>query len=123
MLGAVRAIWRELLGHEHFGDDDNFFEVGGTSFSVIALQRSIEERLGISCRVTDLFLYPTAARLAAFLAPSAVEPDAVTPPAAAVVDVDELAVAAAGELAVADAPVDRRALRRRARGAEPVRAR
>ncbi|MEV0425772.1 amino acid adenylation domain-containing protein [Micromonospora sp. NPDC050495] len=59
----VAAVWAEVLDVAGFGVDDDFFALGGHSFSAVRAVRMIDERL----RVIDLFLHPTVRELAAYL--------------------------------------------------------
>ncbi|KAJ6095340.1 hypothetical protein N7486_006086 [Penicillium sp. IBT 16267x] len=62
---AERALWEEftsVLGAE-VGIDDSFFDVGGHSLMAIKLVSNINKRLGSTLRVSELFQYPTIARL------------------------------------------------------------
>ncbi|MDQ1919223.1 non-ribosomal peptide synthetase [Massilia pseudoviolaceinigra] len=67
LAGQIAAIWRDLLGLASVGHDERFNEVGGTSFSMIALRRELAQRLGVHVSVTDLFRYTTISQLAAHL--------------------------------------------------------
>lgn len=68
----VAAIWRDVLGLELVGLDDHFFEIGGTSFSMLAVQRELAARLGKQVSITDLFRHSTIAQLARHLTGGAV---------------------------------------------------
>jgi len=57
-------IWRELLGIERIGIDDNFFEMGGTSLMMIKLAHELRVRLQTAASVITLFQYHTIRRLA-----------------------------------------------------------
>ena len=57
-------IWREILGLEHVGLDEDFFEIGGNSLLVVHLMVVIEERHGIKLPLELLLEAPTVARLA-----------------------------------------------------------
>ena len=46
MLDAVRGLWRQLLGGDTFGLDDNLFDVGGTPALAVLLQARLQEALG-----------------------------------------------------------------------------
>lgn len=72
-LPVVRQLWEVVLGHDDFDDDENFFEVGGHSFTIVALQGLLQSR-GHHVALSDLFRYPTAAGLAAHLVALAGEP-------------------------------------------------
>ena len=63
----VAAIWRELLGLNKVGLHEPFFEIGGTSFTILAVQQELAKRLDHQVSITDLFRYTTVARLAAHL--------------------------------------------------------
>jgi hypothetical protein len=79
---AIAATWQELLGREHIGVHDNFFDLGGHSLMAIA----IFGRLRTSApglRLVDLFEHPTVHALAGFIdamqaAPPATEDAAAT---------------------------------------------
>jgi len=43
---TVRAIWKSVLGSETIGDEDDFFELGGTSLSLIAVVQQMSVRFG-----------------------------------------------------------------------------
>jgi len=64
---AVSRIWCELLGVERVERHDNFFDAGGHSMLVLRLQERLRQELGRSLSVTELFLCPTVATLAARL--------------------------------------------------------
>jgi surfactin synthase thioesterase subunit/MFS family permease len=59
----VASVWAEVLGVSRVGADDDFFALGGHSFTAVRAVRKIDERL----RVIDLFLHPTVRELAAYL--------------------------------------------------------
>ncbi|MFI6784601.1 beta-ketoacyl synthase N-terminal-like domain-containing protein [Micromonospora sp. NPDC050276] len=55
----VRLAWRDVLGDQSFGDDDNFFDVGGNSLLVLRLQQALKKRAGRSMTLADLFRHTT----------------------------------------------------------------
>jgi amino acid adenylation domain-containing protein len=61
MLDEARLteIWGALLGRNHIGLDDNFFDVGGHPDLVVALQRRIATDFGSRISIAELFLSPT----------------------------------------------------------------
>jgi amino acid adenylation domain-containing protein len=59
----VAAVWAEVLDVPEVGVDDDFFALGGHSFTAVRAVRLIGDRL----RVIDLFLHPTVRELAAYL--------------------------------------------------------
>ncbi len=63
----LAAIWSELLGRKNVGPNDNFFEMGGHSVLVVALQHRLATEFGQTISVAELFQNPTVrqqARLA-----------------------------------------------------------
>ncbi len=63
----IAAVWREVLGLEQIGIDDEFFDLGGDSFKAIKVVR----KMGNSFSVMDLFQFPTIRDLAEHLASGA----------------------------------------------------
>ncbi len=55
----LAAIWGELLGRKNVGPSDNFFEMGGHSVLVVALQHRIATEFGQTISVAELFQNPT----------------------------------------------------------------
>ncbi|HYI12096.1 MAG TPA: amino acid adenylation domain-containing protein [Thermoanaerobaculia bacterium] len=70
LANAIAAIWRDVLELPTVGHDERFFEVGGTSFSILGVQRELAARLGKEVSITELFRHATIAELAAHLAGS-----------------------------------------------------
>ncbi|HEX4497933.1 MAG TPA: amino acid adenylation domain-containing protein, partial [Thermoanaerobaculia bacterium] len=60
----VIALWKEVLGIDEVGPDDNFFDLGGHSMLVAWVRASIQETFGIDLEMVELFNYPTARALA-----------------------------------------------------------
>ncbi len=65
---ALLTIWRQILGTNSVGVDDNFFDLGGTSLQLIAVHATISASMKIAVTVVDLFEYPRISALAARLA-------------------------------------------------------
>ncbi|TYP79315.1 surfactin family lipopeptide synthetase A/fengycin family lipopeptide synthetase D [Paenibacillus methanolicus] len=63
----LAALWGELLMRERVGVEDNFFELGGHSLLLVQLHKRLAENVREAVSVTDLFAYPTIAKLAAHL--------------------------------------------------------
>ncbi|MFD9179399.1 amino acid adenylation domain-containing protein, partial [Streptomyces diastaticus] len=62
-------IWKEILGVERVGTEDNFFDLGGDS--IISLQVvSRARRAGLALTSRDVFLHPTVAALAQAVQPA-----------------------------------------------------
>lgn len=68
---TVAEVWREVLGVAEVGAGDNFFEIGGTSLALAAVQARLGERVGRQLRLVDLFRHPNVRGLAAHLDGSA----------------------------------------------------
>jgi amino acid adenylation domain-containing protein len=61
------ALWKELLGAERVGTDEDFFEVGGHSLLAVRLVAEIEKQFGHELPVATLVRAPTIVQLAAIL--------------------------------------------------------
>jgi natural product biosynthesis luciferase-like monooxygenase protein len=72
---AIAKLWQEVLGRDHIGADDNFFDVGGHSLLVVRLHRKLRE-LVATVTLTDLYRFPTIRLLTRFLADSGSSPSA-----------------------------------------------
>jgi amino acid adenylation domain-containing protein len=60
----VWNIWREILGLETCGLDDNFFDVGGDSIKMIKVYARLRSALPTEFEFIELFRYPTIRTLA-----------------------------------------------------------
>ncbi|KZN49806.1 non-ribosomal peptide synthetase [Pseudoalteromonas luteoviolacea] len=60
-------IWQGVLGLEKVGIKDNFFQIGGDSIVSISLVSALR-RAGYSLKVKDIFVAPSVAELAEFIA-------------------------------------------------------
>jgi hypothetical protein len=61
------GLWREVLGRDEVGVEDNFFDLGGHSLTMVALQARLTEPVGHEVPILDLFRYPTVRALAGHL--------------------------------------------------------
>ncbi|HET9228951.1 MAG TPA: condensation domain-containing protein, partial [Thermoanaerobaculia bacterium] len=61
---ALAAIWREVLGVERIGPDDDFFGLGGHSLKVTQVLARVRETFGVELPVRSVFEAPTLSRLA-----------------------------------------------------------
>lgn len=60
----LAEIWREILGTDQIGEEDNFFDLGGQSLRAIPVLAAISAQFGIDLSVQDIFEMPTLAGLA-----------------------------------------------------------
>ncbi|KUI44087.1 non-ribosomal peptide synthetase [Mycobacterium sp. GA-1199] len=60
----LTGIYAQVLGVEHLGVDDSFFDLGGDSLSAMRLIGAVNASLGASLSVRTLFEAPTIAQLA-----------------------------------------------------------
>ncbi len=56
---ALAAIWADLLGRQHIGPEDDFFDLGGHSLLLAALQQRIGHDLGRNVPMVELLYSPT----------------------------------------------------------------
>ncbi len=68
MESTIAGIWKDVLGLENVGTDENFFDLGGHSLLVVQVQRRLREATGQEVAITDMFRLPTIRGLAAHLA-------------------------------------------------------
>ena len=61
----VAGLWRDLLGIEGVGIDDNFFESGGHSLLATQLISQVRDRFGVEVKFARFFDAPTVSGLAA----------------------------------------------------------
>jgi amino acid adenylation domain-containing protein len=78
MERVVAAVWREVIGVESVGVDDNFFDLGGHSLLLARVQARLSEILGRELPMVDLFRHPTVGALAEALS-GGVEPEPAAP--------------------------------------------
>ncbi len=81
---ALAAFWRELLGVERIGAEDDFFALGGHSLLAGRLLTRVRERLGVELPLDRIYAAPTLAAQAAAVEASRGGPGrAAGPPGAA----------------------------------------
>jgi amino acid adenylation domain-containing protein len=71
------AIWAAELRRDRVGIDENFFEAGGNSLSLVRVHLKLEEALERTIPVVDLFRYSTVRSLAAYLSAASAGKSAV----------------------------------------------
>jgi amino acid adenylation domain-containing protein len=66
-VDLVRAAWAELLEHDTFAMDDNFFDVGGHSLILVKLQANLRARFATAPTIGDLLRHTTVRAQVALL--------------------------------------------------------
>ena len=74
---ALHNIWQSILGHNDFGVNDDFFNIGGNSLKAIQLLSRISSQFSVNLSLTDIFLTPAIANLAVLIQN---QPDTATLP-------------------------------------------
>lgn len=64
----IANVWREYFSIDKIGVDDNLFELGATSLSVIQLNSNLRIKINKNISIVNYFTYPTIRTLAAYLA-------------------------------------------------------
>lgn len=59
MESTVADIWKEVLGLDKIGINDNFFDLGANSMDVILLNNKLKETLNIDISVVSIYRYST----------------------------------------------------------------
>lgn len=63
----IAAIWAEVLGLDHVGADDDFFEIGGHSLLAVQVLSRMNRTLGLDLPLQLLFDSPTIGKLAGWI--------------------------------------------------------
>lgn len=63
----ILAIWKNILHDDTITKDDNFFDVGGNSYSLMLVANKMMELLGENIELTLLFEYPTVKGISKYL--------------------------------------------------------
>jgi len=68
-------IWSDVLGisDDKIGIHDDFFSLGGHSLKAVALMNSMKKELGKEVSIQNIFVHPTIAKIANFMATETVE--------------------------------------------------
>jgi len=64
---VIAEVWREVLGVEEVGIEDNFFDRGGHSLLLVRVHSRLQKALDREIQVVDLFNHPTIGALARHL--------------------------------------------------------
>ncbi|GLX50254.1 pyoverdine synthetase D [Streptomyces hygroscopicus subsp. hygroscopicus] len=75
---ALAGVWSQVLGAEHVGRGDNFFDLGGDSILALRLV-GLGRLAGLGFSVADVFRTPTLADLAALVTDAVDAPAPVAP--------------------------------------------
>jgi acyl-CoA synthetase (AMP-forming)/AMP-acid ligase II/acyl carrier protein len=70
---ALADIWREVLGVEQIGVDDDFFALGGHSLLTTRVMSRVRHAFGVVLPLRALFVSPTVAELSVFVLQALVE--------------------------------------------------
>lgn len=60
-------VWESVFEIKRISVEDNFFEIGGHSLLLLHLHKEMEKTFSKSIAITDLFAYPTIAKMARYL--------------------------------------------------------
>ncbi|MEH2207655.1 MAG: SDR family NAD(P)-dependent oxidoreductase [Nostoc sp.] len=63
----IAQIWQDILGIASVSIDRNFFELGGSSLTLVRVHDRLQKQFGQHLSLIDLFQYPTIQTLAEFL--------------------------------------------------------
>jgi amino acid adenylation domain-containing protein len=63
----IAEIWQSVLNTRDIGIDDNFFDIGGNSLTLMQVHNRLQERLSRKIQINELLRFPTIRLLAEFL--------------------------------------------------------
>lgn len=67
MEEIISSVWKKVLGVEHLGPADNFFDLGGDSLLLVEVHAELQQTLNRKFSVTDLFQFPSIRALSNYL--------------------------------------------------------
>jgi amino acid adenylation domain-containing protein/non-ribosomal peptide synthase protein (TIGR01720 family) len=79
----IAEVWREVLGVEQVGLDENFFDLGGHSLKMMRVHGRLQQLFGGGVSLVDLFEHPTVRAIAAYLSGQVTAPAIVKHPSPA----------------------------------------
>jgi acyl-CoA synthetase (AMP-forming)/AMP-acid ligase II/acyl carrier protein len=59
----MASVWRQVLGAEYVGLDDNFFDIGGNSLLLVSVHNILQKRFDRRISIAELFAYTTVRAL------------------------------------------------------------
>jgi acyl carrier protein len=71
----LAGIFRELLGLNEIGIDDNFFDLGANSLMMVQVVEKIRTELGMKMSLVRVFQFPTLSSLAVAIGRAQTDPD------------------------------------------------
>ncbi|GAA0136026.1 hypothetical protein YSY43_28660 [Paenibacillus sp. YSY-4.3] len=74
-------LWKEILGEQHIGVDQSFFEYGGHSIKAISLLARVEQRFDARVSIGQFFRTPTIENLSSLIQEAAKSHWSAIPPA------------------------------------------
>lgn len=67
VVQEIVALWKDILGVEQVGIDDNFFDSGANSLDMIKLHSRLSEELEVNISIAQLFRNPTVRSLSHYI--------------------------------------------------------
>ncbi|HEX9063272.1 MAG TPA: amino acid adenylation domain-containing protein [Clostridia bacterium] len=64
---SIQDIWKEVLGRDRVGINQNFFDIGGHSLLLAKVGSKISKLMNLEIEILDLFNYPTIETLSNFI--------------------------------------------------------
>ncbi|WP_235428346.1 MULTISPECIES: AMP-binding protein [Xenorhabdus] len=77
VVAKVQAVWKAVLESQVIDIKINFFDAGGNSIKIIALQSQLQQTFNQEIRVTVLFEHPTIASFSNWIKQSRLSPEQV----------------------------------------------
>jgi acyl-CoA synthetase (AMP-forming)/AMP-acid ligase II len=71
---TIARVWRDVLGLDEVGVDDNFFDLGGHSLMVVRVQTRLRGILDRDIPIVEMFQYPTIRAMATHLSQAPAAP-------------------------------------------------
>lgn len=67
LQSQIKKLWIQILNHENFSINDNFFDIGGKSILIPSLILAFKQQLNLDLLMIDLFKYPTIKALSDYI--------------------------------------------------------